>query len=130
MQHTHTHTHTVCFRRILRNTGSKRQKKGYNTAPRGTTREEESRSEHGVSATQLGVISTISLQVGQNTGQKAGRMEGAGTRFEMELELMNSLASPEYLHCERETLGRASHGMALALSVLLSAVYNTVSPFA
>lgn len=25
-------------------------------------------------------------------------MEGAGTRFEMELELMNSLASPEYLH--------------------------------
>lgn len=27
-------------------------------------------------------------------------VEGAGTRFEMELELMNCLASPEYLHCE------------------------------
>ncbi|CAM9575340.1 unnamed protein product [Ectocarpus fasciculatus] len=25
-------------------------------------------------------------------------MEGSGTRFEMELELMNCLASPEYLH--------------------------------
>lgn len=28
-------------------------------------------------------------------------MEGGGTRFEVELELMNSLASPEYLHCKR-----------------------------
>lgn len=27
-------------------------------------------------------------------------MEGVGTRFELELELMNCLASPEYLHCE------------------------------
>lgn len=27
-------------------------------------------------------------------------MEGVGARFEMELELMNCLASPEYLHCE------------------------------
>lgn len=29
-----------------------------------------------------------------------GDMDGVGTRFEMELELMNCLASPEYLHCE------------------------------
>ena len=27
-------------------------------------------------------------------------MEGVGTRFEVELELMNCLASPEYLHCK------------------------------
>lgn len=31
-------------------------------------------------------------------------MEGTATRFEMELELMNCLASPEYLHCECGTL--------------------------
>lgn len=31
-------------------------------------------------------------------------MEGTGTRFEMELELMNCLASPEYLHCETLTI--------------------------
>lgn len=34
-----------------------------------------------------------------------GNVEGGtGTRFEMELELMNCLASPEYLHCERHVI--------------------------
>ena len=44
-------------------------------------------------------------------------MEGVGTRFELELEFMNCLASPEYLHCEFHFLTMNAHLISRVLSM-------------